>query len=151
MLKEIITNKRYSFHDSFENWQDAIVAGCKPLEENGCIYETYSTEIIECVKKYGPYIVLMPLVALPHAQMNSSSVKKTAVGFMKVERAVQFDINNREKDANLFFTIAAENSELHMKNLMELSEILSNEKVVQALLSAKNKEDLMSISLKFSC
>ena len=33
MLKELIEKGRYSFHDGFDNWEDAVKAACAPLEK----------------------------------------------------------------------------------------------------------------------
>lgn len=37
MLDEVIKNKRFSFHEGFDSWQDSIRAACQPLIEEGAI------------------------------------------------------------------------------------------------------------------
>ena len=54
MLKELISKKRYSFHEGFENWEEAIEASCKPLIDEGVTENSYVNAIIENVKKFGP-------------------------------------------------------------------------------------------------
>ena len=80
---------------------------CQCLEEDGTIEPNYKEDIIACVEKYGPYIVIMPNVAMPHSQEGAKGVNKTAVAFMKLEKPVSFDENDPEKDAQLFFTLAS--------------------------------------------
>lgn len=52
MLKELIDKGRISFHEGFENWEDAIYASCKPLIDDGAIEESYVDAIISNIKKY---------------------------------------------------------------------------------------------------
>lgn len=150
MLGQIIENKHYTFKIAFDSWEDAIRASCEPLIKDGSVDPSYADEIIECVKKYGPYIVIAPMIALPHAQENARGVHKTAVSFMKVEEVVKFDEEDREKDAKLFFTIASENHDKHLENLTRLAEMLSNQDIVDELLDAKSLEDLKAIVSKYN-
>ena len=57
------------------------------------------------LKIWSIYIVIAPMIALPHAQENARGVYKTAVSFMKVEEVVKFDEEDREKDAKLFLQL----------------------------------------------
>ncbi len=150
MLKKFVENERICFHQRFESWEDAIKASCQPLINEGAIEDCYVDAVIECVKKYGPYIVIAPNIAMPHSTEGAVGVHKTAISFMKVEEPVHFDLNDPEKDARLFFVLAAENHEEHLENMMSLSEMLMNDELVEDLLNAKNKEDLLSIHLKYN-
>ena len=69
MLKELIEKGRYSFHDGFDNWEDAVKAACAPLEKEKVIEKEYADLIINSIKKHGPYIVIAPKIAIPHAQL----------------------------------------------------------------------------------
>ena len=118
---------------------------CEALEADGTVEANYKEDIIACVEKYGPYIVIMPDVAMPHSQECAEGVHDTAIGFMKLEQPVSFDENDPEKDARLFFTLASCNPDQHLANMTKLSELLMNEDVVAALLEAGSPEDLLKI------
>ncbi len=62
---------------------------------------------------------------------------------------VAFDDNDREKDARLFFTLAAVNHDQHLNNMMQLSELLMNEEVVNDLLEIHNDDDLRKVIEKY--
>ncbi len=68
---------------------------------------------------------------------------------MKVEEPVHFDPEDPEKDARLFFVLASADHEKHLENMMRLSEMLMNEELVEELLEAKSKEDLLAIDKKY--
>jgi ascorbate PTS system EIIA or EIIAB component len=149
MLKEFVEQKHYKFAEEAKDWRDAIRMSCEPLEADGTVEANYKEDIIACVEKYGPYIVIIPDVAMPHSQEGAVGVNKTAISFMKLEKAVSFDLEDPEKDARLFFTLASCNPEQHLNNMMRLSEMLSNEEIVAALLEANSVKDLLEIENKY--
>ena len=149
MLREFVEQKHYKFAPGADSWQDAIRMSCESLEADGTVEANYKEDIIACVEKYGPYIVIMPNIAMPHSQEGAQGVHKTAIGFMKLDKPVSFDPEDPEKDAQLFFTLASCNPDQHLANMAKLSELLMNEVVVQALAEAKGPEDLLEIQAKY--
>lgn len=149
MLKEFVEKKHYRFVDHIDTWEDAIRESCKSLEADGTVDPSYADLIIDCVKKYGPYIVIMPNVAMPHSTENADGVHKTAIGFMKVEDPVSFDDSDPDKKAQLFFTLAACDGTEHLKNMQNLVGLLSNEELVAELANAKSADDLLRLSEKY--
>ena len=87
---------------------------------------------------------------MPHSTLGAEGVYKTGIGFMKVETPVVFDECDREKDARLFFTLAAVNSDQHLENMMQLSELLMNEEIVRDLLEVQNDDDLRKVIEKYN-
>ncbi len=149
MLREFVEKKHYLFAEEAKDWEEAILMSCKSLEADGTVESNYGHDIVECVRKYGPYIVIMPNVAMPHSQEGANGVNKTAIGFMKLNKPVSFDPNDPEKDAQLFFTLASCNPEQHLNNMMKLSEMLMNEELVAELLKAQGPEDLLKLQEKY--
>lgn len=149
MLREFVEQKHYKFAAEASDWKEAIRMSCESLEADGTIEANYKEDIVACVEKYGPYIVLMPNIAMPHSQEGAEGVHKTSIGFMKLDKPVSFDPEDPEKDAQLFFTLASCNPEQHMNNMVRLSELLMNEEVVAALLKAETPEDLLEIQKQY--
>lgn len=150
LLKEIVDKKHCNFIQKAEGWQDSIRQACKPLEADGTVTEDYAQEIIDCVEKHGPYIVIMPGFALPHSMEGSAGAKGTAISFMKVEEPVSFDPDDPEKDATVFFTLAAANSDEHLKNMQQLFGMLTNEDLCAELLTVQSPDDLLKLAEKYS-
>lgn len=150
LIQKFLENKVTSYKEGFNTWQEAIKGSAETLIEQGFVEPVYVDAIIACVEKYGPYIVIAPDIAMPHSTEGATGVHKTGISFMKVENAVHFDPNDPEKDARLFFTLAAENHEEHLNNMMELSEMLMNEELVKDLLEVKNDEDLKKVGEKYT-
>ena len=143
MFKEFVAQKHYSFHEGFDDWRDAIRAACAPLVADGTIQKEYVSYIIEKVEELGPYIVIAPEICIPHAE-RGRGVNRTAMCFMKSETPVRFH-EDGEHDARIFVVLAAADDEEHIQNLMELSELLSDEETVAKLLAATTPEDLLAI------
>ena len=149
MLRKIVEEELFLFADKVDSWQDAIRLGCKPLEVDGAVDQTYADQIIDCVEKYGPYIVIIPGVAMPHTQENATGVSKTNIAFLKLEEAISFDEADDEKSAKLFFTLASCNHEEHLKNIQSLAAMLMNEQLVAELMEAKSARDLLALQKKY--
>ncbi|HET4625142.1 TPA: PTS sugar transporter subunit IIA, partial [Streptococcus pneumoniae] len=50
------------------NWKEAVKVAVDPLIESGAILPEYYDAIIESTEEYGPYYILMPGMAMPHAR-----------------------------------------------------------------------------------
>ncbi|MBE6103150.1 MAG: PTS sugar transporter subunit IIA [Selenomonas sp.] len=144
MFKEIVEKKHFSFHEGFDDWRDAVRAACAPLLSDGTIEKEYPEIIIQKVEELGPYIVIAPNICIPHAE-RGRGVNDTAMCFMKTEKPVSFDPNDPDKDARIFVVLAATDDEVHLNNLMQLSETLSDEAIVDKLLQAKTGDDLLAV------
>lgn len=151
LLHDFVEKKHCIFVEEAADWRDAIRIGCKPLLADGTIDERYQEKVIEGVEKYGPYIVLLPGVAMPHFQQGSEGVYKTAIGFMKVKKPVFFVEGDPEKYANLFFTLASCNPTEHLANMSQLAKMLGDDDLLQDLMeNVNNEDDLLRIADKYS-
>ncbi|SJZ46390.1 PTS system, ascorbate-specific IIA component [Pilibacter termitis] len=150
MLKYFLENDLVRIVDETpSNWEEAVRLSGENLLEKGIITEKYIEEIIECVKEYGPYIVLVPGVAMPHSSEKSEGVLGTAIAFTKVKEFVSFEEGNEEKQAKLFFTLAAKNAEEHIENISNLSELLMTEGIIESLNEIETMEDYKKVMEKF--
>lgn len=149
MFKEILEKGYYCFEEEFNSWEDAIKASYQPLVKNNIVNNDYINEVIRSVKKYGPYIVIIPNVAMPHSTEGAKGCNGTAISFMKVNKPVDFDKNDEEKKARLFFSLAAMNHDEHLKNIQGLMDVLMNEDYVDALLNVHTEEELIKVVEKF--
>ncbi len=143
MFKEMVEKKHYTFQQGFDDWKDAVRAACQPLLADGTIEDIYPEEIIKKVEELGPYIVIAPDICIPHAQ-EGLGVHETAISFMKTEKPVSFS-DDGEHDARLFFVLASTDNAVHLKNLGDMAEALSDDDLVAKLLQAKTPEELVAL------
>lgn len=143
MFKEFVAKKHFCFHEGFDTWQEAVRAACAPLLADGTIEPEYPELIIEKVEELGPYIVIAPDIAIPHAQ-EGRGVNDTAVSFMKTERPVSF-ADDGEHDARLFFVLASTDNEKHLQNLAEMADVLGDEAFVAKILACHTADELTAL------
>lgn len=149
MLREFVEKKHFLFARSAADWQEAVRMSCRAFIQDGTVDPLYAEEIINSVKEYGPYIVLFPGVAMPHAQQTEDLVFGTGVSFMKLEEPVSFDDADPDKQADLFFTLAAKDPGQHLRNMKELVELLECTGLVGELHGAHDETDLVRLADKY--
>lgn len=149
LLQEIYNKKHYLFCAEPLSWEDAIRKSCEPLVKDGTVDKTYAEEIIACVRKHGPYIVILPGLALPHSTENAQGAHATAIGFMKTSVPVHFEEGNPAKDAQVFFTLSSTNPDEHLNNMQRLYSVLTNEKALGMLKKIEKPEELLEIDRLF--
>lgn len=144
ILKELIEKGYYSIHDGFDNWEDAVRASVQPLIDAGAVKPAYADSIVNSVKKFGPYIVIAPDIAIPHAE-DKGNVNETTICFMKSNTPVVFDPEDHEKDARIFFVLASNDEEKHLANLQMLMECMCDEEFIGKLGEVKTIEEIKAI------
>ncbi|WP_288227641.1 PTS sugar transporter subunit IIA [uncultured Enterococcus sp.] len=132
------------------DWREAIAESCQLLLDKKIIDQTYVDEIIRCVEEHGPYIVIVPEVAMPHSSEESEGVFGTAISFTKMKHSVSFESADEEKSAVLFFTLAAKNPEEHMENIQNLSELLMTEGLIERLAETQSIEEYKAVMKEFN-
>lgn len=140
MLKYFLDQGLVKYSDKeITDWKEAVAESCQLLLDKKLIDQSYVDEIIQCVEEHGPYIVIVPKVAMPHSSAGSEGVYGTAISFTKMKRPIQFD--QEEKSASLFFTLAAKNVDQHMENIQKLSELLMTDGLIDRLAATHSIED----------
>ena len=151
ILQKIVERGHYKFVDRVDSWQEAVKLSCESLAKTGYVSENYYQQIVDCIEKYGPYVVFEHYVAMPHSQEGAEGAEKTAVGFMRVKEDVDFgkDEDGEDKIARLFFTLAAKDPNEHLDNMQQLMQIFTNEPLLDALMAANTPEDILEAEAKY--
>ena len=141
MLTDLITQKRIQCMKSVSDWKEAIRTASLPLLADGSIKKSYVDAMVESVETVGPYIVLAPGIALPHARPEAG-VERLAMALLRTQDPVYFD---DAKYANLFFVLASSDGKSHMSALIQLSHIFGNESSFERFMSADGPAELWAI------
>ena len=151
ILQKIVARGPYKFVDRVDSWQEGVKLSCESLVKTGYVSENYYKQIVDCITKYGPYVVFDHYVAMPHSQEGAEGANKTGVGFMRVKEDVDFgkDEDGEQKIARLFFTLAAKDPDEHLDNMNQLMNIFCNEDLLDALMAANTPEDILQAEKDF--
>lgn len=142
---ELLQRENVQILESAADWKDAVRRSVLPLEKGGFVTPQYKEGVITNIEQLGPYICLAPHVALPHARPEQGAVR-TQIAVTLFREEVDFDGFDREDaKANLFVTLAAADNNSHLDALMEISEILQDDKKMEQLLQASNEEELYTL------
>lgn len=138
-----LTEDYIQFFDEIESWEEAVQLSANPLLNGGEIKQSYIDGMIESVKEHGPYIVIAPNIALPHARPETGSVK---IGYsvMKLNKPVAF-AEDGSADAQLFIALSCVDADTHLEMLQEIVMILSDQEKHDAVFAATTKEEILSI------
>ena len=131
---------------SAKDWEDAIRISTQDLLNHGYIKASYVDGIIDCIKEYGPYIVIAPDIALPHARPEKGACK-VGYSITRFEEPVFFE-GEGMTEAKLFISLSCVHDDTHILMLQEIVEILSDEAKKDILFTAQNKEDIVKVFAK---
>ncbi|UWE02609.1 BglG family transcription antiterminator [Laceyella sacchari] len=146
VLNELITRDTVQLRKKARNWEEAIRLAAKPLVDNGSVEPGYAEAMIASIHELGPYVVIAPKVAIPHARPEQG-VNQLSMSFMQLNEEVSFPQN---KPVRLLFVLAASDNESHLRALAQLSELLAQPEEIQSLIDAETKENVLDLMDKYS-
>lgn len=136
---DLLQKRNVQIINKAEDWKDAVRQSVTPLEKGGYVKPEYKEAIISGIEKLGPYIVVAPNVALPHARPEQGVIKSQIAVTLFKENVV---FGKREAEAKLFVALAAEDSNSHLNALMRISDILQDEEKVERILQEEDPDKL---------
>ncbi|KXG08934.1 Transcriptional regulator ManR [Anoxybacillus sp. P3H1B] len=148
LLNELITEEMIQFETGISDWKKAIAKAAEPLLQNGYIQPSYIDEMIGNVEKLGPYFIVHPELAIPHARPECG-VQKLGMSILKLDEPTY--LLNEEKNAvKVLICLAAIDNTTHLKALAQLTKLLGNKESLQALFQAKDKAELLQLIHQYS-
>ncbi|WP_038909155.1 PTS sugar transporter subunit IIA [Dickeya oryzae] len=122
--QSLIDNDSVLLHASAVDWREAIKLGTDMLIASGAVEPRYHEAIISSIEKMGPYIVIAPQFAMPHARPENG-VNRTAFALVTLTTPVKFE--GEDEPVDVLITLAGSTSDEHMEGLMEVTQILEDE------------------------
>ncbi|MCT8525980.1 PTS sugar transporter subunit IIA [Glaesserella parasuis] len=123
LKQSLIENNSIKLHQSASNWEEAIKIGTDLLVAAGTIEPRYYDNIVSKIKEMGPYIILAPGLAMPHARPEEGVIK-TSFALVTLETPIYFD--GEDEPVDVLLTLAGSDSDQHMQGLMEITQVLDD-------------------------
>lgn len=125
-LHQFLTDDFIQLDLSCNSWQDSVRKSAMRLLNLGYISESYIDAMINNIVVNGPYIIVAPEFALPHAGLDAG-VYKTGMNLIRLKEPVKFgqDENTMTK---FVCCLCAVDYGTHAKALINLINILADEK-----------------------
>lgn len=112
-------------------------------EEKDIATAEYAQAMIDAVGEFGPYMVLMPGLAMPHAK-SAAGVKRQGMVVVTLETPVNFG-HPKNDPVDVLVSFAAGDKKAHMAAIQSLAEALSDVDLVAKMREAKTDEELQAL------
>lgn len=129
--------------DSVSDWKQAIRLSAQPLLAKETITEEYIEAIFNSHQELGPYYVLAPGLAMPHARPEQGAIKN-GLSLLHIKQGVSF---NAEENDPIYVVImlCALSGDEHINMITALAEIFSDDERLSALLKASTMETIQTV------
>jgi len=152
LLKDyLISKETIKLHAHAADWKEAVKLSTDLLIQADAIEPRYYDEILKTVADYGPYFVIAPGIAMPHARPECG-VKQTSYSLVTLENSVEF--GNKDNDpVDIILTIAAvDKKSLNEETIVQVMTLFDSDDNVANIKRAENITQIKNLleSIDFS-
>ncbi|HHA8638471.1 TPA: PTS sugar transporter subunit IIA [Streptococcus pneumoniae] len=124
------------------DWKEAVKVAVDPLIESGAILPEYYDAIIESTEEYGPYYILMPGMAMPHARPEAG-VQSDVFSLITLQNPIVFSDG---KEVSVLLALAATSSKIHTSvAIPQIIALFELEDSIARLQACQTKEDVLAM------
>lgn len=139
-LSTWLNEDRIQYMAAVSGWQEAIERVAQPLLNDGSISPQYVANIIKQKQALGPYFVIAPRIAMPHARPEEGA-NVLGLSILKLGEAVVFgSAENDPVDFIVMFSAPDKNS--HVELISQLAEFLSDDDAMEIVFNAQSQAEL---------
>lgn len=140
---EIIRLENISQKVECSNWEEAIIAAGELLVESGYVTRKYVYEMVEAVKQMGPYIVMVPHVALAHARPGEAVLME---GISVITLKEPLDFGSEFNDpVKMVIAFSATDAGKHLQCIQNISGILEDSEKLERIFNASDSKTIYNI------
>lgn len=147
MLKKWIYDTTITLQESVEDWPQALELCAKPLLDLQVIEPEYVTAIIQQHHTLGPYYVLAPGLAMPHARPEEGA-KGLGLSLLKLKQGVSFGAGEFDP-VDVIIMLAATDKNSHIEMISSLAELFSSDTDMAELHQVNTLEEIKTIINRF--
>ena len=140
LLENLLSEDNVSFHYPAETWEDVIRHGGQLMVDAGFTDPTYTEAMIDVVRDMGPYIVLAPGLAMPHARPEMGA-KQVGMALVTLEKPIDFGSPENDPVSVAVF-LCAPNKEEHIQLLTDIATLFEDEEFLDAAVNFESIEDV---------
>lgn len=143
MLKDLLTEEMVLLDGEVDTPEEAIRLAGDLLVKAGKVEERYVDAMVHGFQTIGPYIVLAPSIAIPHARPENGVLEK-CVSFVRLKKPVAF-YHPTNDPVELVFAFGGVDHEGHIGMLQALASVLGNPQKVEGLKHIASYQELLAI------
>lgn len=142
-LSKWLNDEKIQYLENVADWKEAIQVAGRPLLNEEAISQQYIDVIIQQKEDIGPYFVIAPRIAMPHARPEQGA-NKLGLSIVKLGNPVRFDADENDP-VDAIFMFSAPDSNSHIEMISQLAEVLSDDDTMGRLFNSRSKEELVAI------
>lgn len=142
LLQDLLSEDNVSFRYPAETWEDVIRHGGQLMVDAGFTDPTYTEAMIDVVRDMGPYIVLAPGLAMPHARLEMGA-KQVGAALVTLEKPIDFGSPENDPVSVAIF-LCAPNKDEHIQLLTDIATLFEDEEFLDAAVNFESIEDVQS-------
>ena len=142
LLQDLLSEDNVSFRYPAETWEDVIRHGGQLMVDAGFTDPTYTEDMIDVVRDMGPYIVLAPGLAMPHARPEMGA-KQVGAALVTLEKPIDFGSPENDPVSVAVF-LCAPNKEEHIQLLTDIATLFEDEEFLDAAVNFESIEDVQA-------
>lgn len=142
-LEKMISAKTIALNIEVKDWREAVKISGTLLVKNGSVEPRYIDAMIKTAETLGPYIVISPGVALPHARPEDGVIEP-CMSLITLSSPVNFG-NEFNDPVKLVVSFGTIDHKAHVAAFSKLARIIGNEEKVKAIINADKVEQIENI------
>ena len=134
-MQKLVSLDDIELNVSAADWQDAVIKSGTILLNNGYVTREYVNAMVQ---NLGPYIVVAPGLAMPHAR-STNGVIKSGISIMTLSQPVEFG-NESNDPVYLLIGLAGSNDDLHLKIMQAIATIFEDDRMLERITACDRRE-----------
>ncbi|MDN4075930.1 BglG family transcription antiterminator [Fictibacillus terranigra] len=147
-LSELLPLQHIQMEERVPDWKSAIRLASQPLRKADSITASYIEVMMNNLEKMGPYVVVSPGVAIPHARPEDG-VKRLGMSLLRIKNSIPFTDQGTHR-VHLVIVLAAIDGDTHLKALSQLTAMMNEPGIKETLFSTNSPEKIYELMQAYS-
>ena len=148
MIKEFILDKgTFLLQQSVKDWKEVVKKCVDLLVNAGVATHSYYEGILKMVEDYGPYFVIAPGIAMPHARPEMGALN-TGFALITLKEPVIFGHKDNDPVSIVLCICAKDSKDMNETAIIDAMSLIDEDEFIEELKSAKTKNDLAIVLAK---
>jgi len=143
MLREALDHGSVLVGGEPEDWREAVKASGRLLVAVGAAEERYVAAMVRTTEELGPYAVLAPGVAIPHARPEDGA-RRVGLSLAVLSEPVEFG-SKQNDPVDIVFGFSTTDADAHVELIQALADFIEKPENTEALRGAGTVEEILRV------
>lgn len=143
MIRDWLTPDKINVINSIDNWKNAVRLSAEPLLAQGYMAEHYIEAILKSHEELGPYYLLAPGLAMPHARPEKGALRN-GLSLLHIKEGISFGSTENDP-VYVIIMLCARSGNEHITMIGELAELFSDQQKLERLLKADDIKAIQAV------